>query len=155
MANKHPQQDIKKKPGRKRKPKLNPQQELFAQTYVMTNGDLSKSKEVAGYSRTSSPLNTKSVAISIEENRKKMEQLFQNAAQGMFANLLSLATSSTSDNVRFQASKDLLDRAGFKPIERKELTGSDGQAISVDSRITHDLIQRALLLEGQSKPQDS
>ena len=32
--------------------------------------------------------------------------------------LMDLATSARSEKVRFDAAKDLLDRAGFKPVER-------------------------------------
>ena len=34
--------------------------------------------------------------------------------------LIDLAENSASDSVKFQASKDLLDRAGFRPIDRRE-----------------------------------
>ena len=33
---------------------------------------------------------------------------------------MDLAENSASDSVKFQASKDLLDRAGFRPIDRRE-----------------------------------
>ena len=33
---------------------------------------------------------------------------------------MDLAEKSTSDSVKFQASKDLLDRAGLRPIDRRE-----------------------------------
>ena len=43
-----------------------------------------------------------------------------NAAPKMLSILMDLAENSTSDSVKFQASKDLLDRAGFRPIDRRE-----------------------------------
>ena len=33
---------------------------------------------------------------------------------------MDLAENSASDSVKFQASKDLLDRAGFRPVDRRE-----------------------------------
>ena len=33
---------------------------------------------------------------------------------------MDFAENSASDSVKFQASKDLLDRAGFRPIDRRE-----------------------------------
>ena len=33
---------------------------------------------------------------------------------------MDLAENSASDSVKFQAAKDLLDRAGFRPIDRRE-----------------------------------
>ena len=146
MANKHPQRDIRKAPGRPRKLKPNPKQQKFIDQYLIT-GDVTESARLAGYSENTNVAKGKIVGQSLEEKRKQMEQMFQNAAQDMFINMIELAMESKSDNVRYQASKDLLDRAGFKPVERKELTGSDGNAISLESRITHDLIQRSLALE--------
>lgn len=50
--------------------------------------------------------------------------------------------------VRFQASKDILDRAGLAPIDKKEI--NEQKFISTDSKITYDLLNRfkALELEG-------
>ena len=143
--NKHPQRDIRKAPGRPKKKHLNPKQELFVKSFVLS-GDKTAANRIAGYSEKTEVARSEKIQQEIETNRKKMEELFQTAAQDMFNNMLKLATSSSSDNVKFQASKDLLDRAGFKPVERKELSGLDGNAISLESRVTHDLIQRTLAL---------
>ena len=43
-----------------------------------------------------------------------------NAAPKALSILIDLAENSASDSVKFQASKDLLDRAGFRPIDRRE-----------------------------------
>ena len=43
-----------------------------------------------------------------------------NSAPKAFSILMDLAETSASDSVNFQASKDLLDRAGFRPIDRRE-----------------------------------
>ena len=43
-----------------------------------------------------------------------------NAAPKALSILMDLAEKSASDSVKFQASKDLLDRAGFRPIDRRE-----------------------------------
>ena len=45
---------------------------------------------------------------------------FLSAAPKALSILMDLAENSTSDSVKFQASKDLLDRAGFRPIDRRE-----------------------------------
>ena len=45
---------------------------------------------------------------------------FLSAAPKALSILIDLAESSASDSVKFQASKDLLDRAGFRPIDRRE-----------------------------------
>ena len=43
-----------------------------------------------------------------------------NAAPKALSILMDLAENSTSDSVKFHASKDLLDRAGFRQIDRRE-----------------------------------
>ena len=43
-----------------------------------------------------------------------------NAAPKALSILMDLAENSASDSVKFQASKVLLDRAGFRPIDRRE-----------------------------------
>ena len=43
-----------------------------------------------------------------------------NAAPKALSILMDLAENSASNSVKFRASKDLLDRAGFRPIERRE-----------------------------------
>ena len=43
-----------------------------------------------------------------------------NAAPKALSILMDLAENSASDSVKFQASKDLLDRAGFRPVDRRE-----------------------------------
>jgi len=45
---------------------------------------------------------------------------FLSAAHKALSILMDLAENSASDSVKFQASKDLLDRAGFSPIDRRE-----------------------------------
>ena len=43
-----------------------------------------------------------------------------NAAPRALKILVDLSKNSASDSVKFQAAKDLLDRAGFRPVDRRE-----------------------------------
>ena len=43
-----------------------------------------------------------------------------NAAPKALLILMDLAENSASDSVKFQAAKDLLDRAGFRPVDKRE-----------------------------------
>ena len=45
---------------------------------------------------------------------------FMNAAPKALSILLDLAENSVSDSVKFQASKNLLDNTGFRPIDRRK-----------------------------------
>lgn len=138
----------KRKVGRPKKAtnKLTLKQEKFVKAYTLTCNE-TEAKLQAGYAPTTNVLSIPVIAMSIEEHREKMENLFRGASEAMFMNLYALAMSAKSEMVRFQATKDMLDRAGFKPADKREISGADGHAISVENRITHDLINRFIALE--------
>jgi hypothetical protein len=46
--------------------------------------------------------------------------------------IMQLASSAKSDYVRLEAAKDVLDRAGFKPVERKQVQVAGNVSISID-----------------------
>ena len=54
------------------------------------------------------------------EISEELRSSFMNAAPKALSILMDLAENSASDSVKFQASKDLLDGAGFRPIDRRE-----------------------------------
>ena len=45
---------------------------------------------------------------------------FLNESQEMKENMLDLARNAESESVRFQATKDMLDRAGLNPINKNQ-----------------------------------
>ena len=57
------------------------------------------------------------------EIREELNHNFVGYAPKALQTLQELAESSPSESVRLQASRDLLDRAGFKPADRHELIG--------------------------------
>ena len=76
--------------------------------------------------------------------------------------LIDLAENSASDSVKFQASKDLLDRAGFRPIDRREeirpqrthaeleveikrLVGTEKAELLLGEKTIDDLVQEKVL----------
>ena len=46
--------------------------------------------------------------------------MMQGAVPGALAQIVDLAATATSEAVRLQAAKDILDRSGLKPTERIE-----------------------------------
>ena len=48
---------------------------------------------------------------------------------------MDLAENSASDSVKFQASKDLLDRAGYRPIDRIEEIRPQGSPAELEAEI--------------------
>ena len=57
------------------------------------------------------------LAIEIENETRR---LMASAVPGALAQIVDLASHATSEQVRLQAAKDIMDRAGLKPTERIE-----------------------------------
>jgi uncharacterized protein YaiI (UPF0178 family) len=59
------------------------------------------------------------------------EQLGMNATFAA-ARILKLANGAKSEYVQLEASKDILDRAGFKPIDRSQVQVAGDIRVSID-----------------------
>jgi len=57
------------------------------------------------------------------ENLKKPKILkaIEDAAEGAFSRVVDLSISAENETVKLNANKDILDRAGFKPVERSDV----------------------------------
>ena len=100
---------------------LTEQRKQFVEAYCrLGNGTLAARE--AGY-KVSSSLANQASKLKRELSGEIAEELrssFMNAAPKALSILMDLAENSASDSVKFQASKDLLDRTGFRPIDRRE-----------------------------------
>ena len=95
-------------------------QESFIESYCQT-GNATKAAIQAGYSQATAKqqghvLKNK-FAKEIEQRIKKM---VQDAVPAAVSQISILAQTATSEQVRLNAAKDILDRAGLKPAERVE-----------------------------------
>ena len=100
---------------------LTEQRKQFVEAYCRLGNGTLAAKE-AGYKDSPSLVNQAS-KLKRELSAEISEELrssFMNAAPKALSILMDLAENSASDSVKFQASKDLLDRAGFRPIDRRE-----------------------------------
>ena len=100
---------------------LTEQRKHFVEAYCRLGNGTMAAKE-AGYKDSPSLVNQAS-KLKRELSGEISEELrssFMNAAPKALSILMDLAENSASDSVKFQASKDLLDRAGFRPIDRRE-----------------------------------
>ena len=100
---------------------LTEQRKHFVEAYCRLGNGTLAAKE-AGYKDSPSLVNQASkfkreLSAEISE---ELRSSFMNAAPKALSILMDLAENSDSDSVKFQASKDLLDRAGFRPIDRRE-----------------------------------
>ena len=141
---------------------LTEQRKHFVEAYCrLGNGPLA-AKE-AGYKDSPSLVNQAS-KLKRELSSEIAEELtanFMSAAPKALSILMDFAENSASDSVKFQASKDLLDRAGFRPIDRREeirpqrtpaeleaeikrLVGSEKAELLLGKKSVDDLVQEKL-----------
>ena len=97
------------------------QRKQFVEAYCRLGNGTLAAKE-AGYKDSPSLVNQASklkreLAAEISD---ELRSSFMNAAPKALSILMDLAENSASDSVKFQAAKDLLDRAGYRPIDRRE-----------------------------------
>ena len=100
---------------------LTEQRKHFVEAYCRLGNGTLAAKE-AGYKDSPSLVNQAS-KLKRELSAEISEELrssFMNAAPNALSILMDVAENSASDSVKFQASKDLLDRAGFRPVDRRE-----------------------------------
>ena len=81
-------------------------------------------------------INITEKTISVWKSESEFSSELENATRLSIRSLATRAKntmasllSSDSDNVRFQAAKDILDRAGFKPQEKIEVSKSIDDSI--------------------------
>ena len=141
---------------------LTEQRKQFVEAYCRVGNGTLAAKE-AGYKDSPSLVNQASklkrelsAEISVE-----LRSSFMNAAPKALSILMDLAENSASDSVKFQASKDLLDRAGFRPIDRREeirpqrtpeeleaeikrLVGSETAELLLGKKTMDDLVQEKI-----------
>ena len=145
---------------------LTEQRKKFVEAYCrLGNGTLTARE--AGYKDSPSLVNqaSKLKRELSSEIVKELTANFMSAAPKALSILMDLAENSASDSVKFQASKDLLDRAGFRPIDRREeirpqrtpaeleaeikrLVGSEKAELLLGKKSIDDLLQERI---GQQK----
>lgn len=97
-------------------------QDKFIEHYVLT-GNAKQSAIHAGYSeKTATVRGSQLKAQFINEIREATQKLLADKVPAGLRWLSELAEGAESESVRLGAIKDLLDRAGLKPIERVETT---------------------------------
>ena len=142
---------------------LTEQRKHFVEAYCRLGNGTLAAKE-AGYKDSPSLVNQAS-KLKRELSSEIAEELtanFMSAAPKALSILMDLAENSASDSVKFQASKDLLDRAGFRPIDRREeirpqrttaeleaeikrLVGSEKAELLLGKKTIDDLVQEKVL----------
>ena len=99
--------------------------------YYMLSGNAAKAAEFAGYGSPKQrgyELKNR-FKKEIEEKQKAM---IVDAVPGVIAQIIEMAQGAESEAVRLNACKDLMDRAGFKPIEKTETEITSTEAKSTE-----------------------
>ena len=102
---------------------LTNQRQVFVEEYVRSGDHLEAAKK-AGYKDTHTLRNQACKLRRGECADEKTDELHRNFAEiaPRALNILSdLAENAESESVRLGATRDLLDRAGFRPVDRHEI----------------------------------
>lgn len=107
-------------------------QEAFIEAFCLT-GNASKAAQMAGYSEKVAKQRGYKLKKQFEfEIQEQTKQMIQNAVPGALSQLTSLVDSAQSESVRLGAIKDILDRAGYRPVEKTEQQISHVESASTD-----------------------
>ena len=116
--------------------KLTPKQKALVETIVSEGGSLTSAATKAGYAPGESGRATAYKTMKLPHVQEYMHQLVQqkiglNAALALHR-ISALSDGAKSEYVQLQASQDILDRAGFKPIDRSQVMVAGDIKVSID-----------------------
>ena len=116
--------------------KLTKKQRLLIDTIVATGCSVTNASKIAGYSDGDSGRVTASKNLKLQHIQEYMQQRIRESI-GLNATIaskkvLDLASSAKSEYVQLEASKDILDRAGYKPIDKAMHLVSGGIDVTID-----------------------
>lgn len=101
-------------------------QKIFADEYLDTgNGTQSALKAY-----NTNDYNTASVISSENLEKPKIIRYLEDNAGAVASNMIRLALKAKNEQVQVNAGKDVLDRAGYKPTEKTDIT-SGGEKIPI------------------------
>ncbi len=116
--------------------KLTEKQTALVDTLVANGCSITKAAELAGYAKGESGRVSASKALKLAHVQQymmqRMGEQFGLSATIAAGQLRKLVTNAKSENVQLEASKDLLDRAGYKPIDRSQVQVAGDIQVSID-----------------------
>ena len=113
--------------------KLTKRQSALVDTLVATGCTVKKAAHEAGYAqgRVSASKTLRLTHVQEYMMQRISETMGLNATVAA-ARVLTLAQRAKSEYVQLEASKDILDRAGFKPIDRSQVQIAGDIRVSID-----------------------
>jgi len=116
--------------------KLTDKQMALVDTIVAKGCTIAQAAELAGYAKGESGRVTATKTMKLPHVQQYLMQRM-NEEFGLSATLAAgtvrrLAMGAKSEYVQLEASKDLLDRAGYKPIDRSQVQVAGDIKVSID-----------------------
>lgn len=118
---------------------LTPKQKKFADKYLETGNGTVAAREA--YNKSND--NCAAVEASRTLRKDKIQEYLADKADRASQVIFELLENAQNETVRLNAGKDILDRAGFKPVDKKDLT-SNGESLKqvmvtfIDGNSTND-----------------
>lgn len=116
--------------------KLTDKQTALVDTIVAKGCTIAQAAEEAGYAAGESGRVTATKTMKLAHVQQylaqRMNEEFGLSATLAVGTVRRLATSAKSEYVQLEASKDLLDRAGYKPIDRSQVQVAGDIKVSID-----------------------
>ena len=116
--------------------KLTGKQRKLIDTLVAEGCSIKQASEAAGYAKGEAGRVTASKTLKLPHVQQYMmqcvaESLGLNATKAAHK-LLNLSQTAKSEYVQLEASKDILDRAGFKPVDKSQHLVAGEIKVSID-----------------------
>jgi phage terminase small subunit len=115
---------------------LTKKQKLLVDTIVATGCSVTDASVTAGYAKGESGRVTASKTLRLPHIQEYMQQRVRESiglnATKASNKMLELSSSAKSEYVQLEASKDILDRAGYKPIEKSMNLVTGNINVSID-----------------------
>tara|TARA_R100000544_G_C2225271_1_gene60238 strand:+ start:475 stop:852 length:378 start_codon:yes stop_codon:yes gene_type:complete len=116
--------------------KLTKRQIALVDAYVANGGNVTQAAKTAGYAEGDSGRVTAQKALKTAHVQQHLmtvvTEQFSRLAPAAVYQLAGLSKGAKSEYVQLEASKDLLDRAGFKPIDRSQVQVAGDIRVSID-----------------------
>ena len=116
--------------------KVTDKQTLLVDTLVATGCSIKDASQIAGYAKGESGRVSASKALKQAHVQQYMMQAVADAmginATQACSRLATLAQSARSEYVQLEASKDILDRAGFKAVDKVAMLHAGEIRVSID-----------------------
>ena len=116
--------------------RITKKQKLLVDTIVANGCSIKKASEIAGYAKGEAGRVTASKTLRLPHIQEYMQQRVRESiglnATKASNKMLELSQSAKSEYVQLEASKDILDRAGYKPIEKSMNLVAGTIQVSID-----------------------